>query len=85
MFQVNHMKNQALFSSRNRSKKKIFKCRLLQFLFGSLRVNLTCSHISVIFLYGSDAFCMKIQLFLDALVCFLTSAELQIRWGTEDS
>ena len=32
------MKNQALFSSKDKSKKKS-KCRLLQFLFGSLRVN----------------------------------------------
>ena len=31
------MKNQALFSSRDKSKK--LKCRLLQFLFGALRVN----------------------------------------------
>ena len=32
------MKNQALFSSKNKSKK--LKCRLLQFLFGALRVKL---------------------------------------------
>ena len=31
------MKNQALFSSNDKSKK--LKCRLLQFLFGALRVN----------------------------------------------
>ena len=31
------MKNQALFSSEDKSKK--LKCRLLQFLFGALRVN----------------------------------------------
>ena len=30
------MKNQALFSMKDKSKK--FKCRLLQFLFGALRV-----------------------------------------------
>ena len=30
------MKNQALFSSKDKSNK--FKCRLLQFLFGTLRV-----------------------------------------------
>ena len=38
MFQVNplHIKNQALFSSKDKSKK--LKCRLLQFLFGALRV-----------------------------------------------
>ena len=32
-----HMKNQALFSSKDKSKKLI--CRLLQYLFGALRVN----------------------------------------------
>ena len=40
MFQVNpliRIKNQALFSSKGKSKK--LKCRLLQFLFGALRVN----------------------------------------------
>ena len=31
-------KNQAVFSSEDKSKK--IKCRLLQFLFGALRVNL---------------------------------------------
>ena len=31
-----HMKNKALFSSKHKSKK--LKCRLLQFLFGALRV-----------------------------------------------
>ena len=35
------MKNQALFSSNDKSKK--LKCHLLQFLFGALRVK-TCSH-----------------------------------------
>ena len=32
-----HLKYQALFSSKDKSKK--LKCRLLQFLFGALRVN----------------------------------------------
>ena len=36
------MKTQALFSSKGKSKK--LKCRLLQFLFGALRVN--SSHYS---------------------------------------
>ena len=31
------MKNQALFSSKDESKR--LKCRLLQYLFGALRVN----------------------------------------------
>ena len=33
------MKNYALFSSKDKSKKKKIKCRQLQFLFGALRVN----------------------------------------------
>ena len=38
------MKNQALFSSEDKSKK--LKCRLLQFLFGALRVkNFDDSHL----------------------------------------
>ena len=32
------MKNQALFSSKDKNKN--IRCRLLQFLFGALRVNL---------------------------------------------
>ena len=36
-----HMKNQSLFSLKDKSKK--LKCRLLQFLFGTLRVN-NCGH-----------------------------------------
>ena len=45
MFQVNparqriHMINQALFSSKDKSKK--INCHLLQFLFGTLRVKRT--------------------------------------------
>ena len=35
------MKNQALFSSKDRSKQ--LKCRLLQFLFGALMVRYTCN------------------------------------------
>ena len=34
------MKNQALFSLKDKSKK--FKCGLLQFLFGALRVYIVC-------------------------------------------
>ena len=33
------MKHQALFFSKDKIKKKL-KCRLLQFLFGALRVNI---------------------------------------------
>ena len=34
------MKHQAVFSSKDRSKKKKLKCCLLQCLFGSLRVKI---------------------------------------------
>ena len=37
------MKNQALFSLKDKSKK--LKCRLLQFLFGALKVYLIVFHI----------------------------------------
>ena len=37
------MKNQALFSSKDKSKKS--KCRLLQFLFGTLRVKSVYIHM----------------------------------------
>ena len=45
------MKNQVLYSSKDKSKK--FKCRLLQFLFGALRVNfITPVSASDCFLYS---------------------------------
>ena len=37
------MKNQALFSSKDKSKKS--KCRLLQLLFSALRVNSVSAHV----------------------------------------
>ena len=40
------MKNQALFSLKDKSKK--LKCRLLQFLFGALRVKVAISYGEVI-------------------------------------
>ena len=53
------MKNQALFSSKDKSKK--FKCRLLQILFGTLRVNiLSAVHIfqyMTLTIYGVHDFC----------------------------
>ena len=41
------MKNQVLFSSKDKSKK--LKCRLLQVLFGALRVNVI-SHLNYFYL-----------------------------------
>ena len=38
------MKKQALFSSKDKSKT--LKCRLLQFLFGALRVNHSITYVS---------------------------------------
>ena len=43
-----HMKNQALLSSKDKSKK--LKCHLLQFLFGALRVNALDVQFSLIIL-----------------------------------
>ena len=40
-----HMKSQALFSSKDKSKK--IKCRLLQFLFGALRVKNNNSTVTI--------------------------------------
>ena len=42
MFQVNPLKNQALFSSKDKSEK--LKCQLLQFCLGALRVKLSVMH-----------------------------------------
>ena len=39
------MKNQALFSSKDKNKE--LKCRLLQFLFGALRVKLSASCVAL--------------------------------------
>ena len=39
------MKNQALFSSKDKSKK--LKCRLLQFFFGALRINKVLLEMSI--------------------------------------
>ena len=44
------MKNQALFSLKDRSKK--LKCRLLQFLFGSLRVKNSILKSQILFPLG---------------------------------
>ena len=47
MFHVNPlMKNQALFSLKDKSKK--LKCRLLHFLFGTLRVKTYLTHLLTI-------------------------------------
>ena len=45
------MKNQALFSSKDKSKK--LKCRLMQFLFDALRVKSTVRGQSLLIIYCS--------------------------------
>ena len=47
------MKNQALFSSKDESKK--LKCRLLQFLFGALKVKGQVMYKVCMYTYGDDA------------------------------
>ena len=61
------MKNQALFSSKDNSKN--LKCRLLQFLFGALRVNIykyfplsgTLGHITILFYKLSFMTCISMK------------------------
>ena len=68
MFQVNpllarqriHMKNQALFSSKDKSKN--LKCRLLQFLFGALRVKeWSCKNSKNVVLLKMEQFGLTMQ------------------------
>ena len=54
------MKNQALFSSKDKSKK--LKCRLLQFLFCALRVNSNC----IINTFSPKILSKRILLFIDS-------------------
>ena len=53
-----HMKNQALFSSKDKSKK--LKCRLLQFLFGALRVSDKHSNFLKLLIF-SGRVCPEVQ------------------------
>ena len=53
------MKNQALFSSKDKGKK--LKCRLLQFLFGALRVKFTTVSLSGSVQEAVDGELLKIE------------------------
>ena len=44
-----HMKHQALFPKKDKSKK--IKCRLPQFFFGALRIKIVCLSFWLIFTY----------------------------------
>ena len=69
MFQVNsllgrgHVKNQASFSLKEKSKK--LKCRLLQFLFGALRVRLC--FLSFFILLSSSRYLLLDRLFISVI------------------
>ena len=77
------MKNQALFSSKDKSKK--LKCCLLQFLFGALRVNklmktqpLSCCLTHCILVNSSTVICwmspfviLERQVYFVAFILFL--------------
>ena len=69
------MKNHALFSSKDKSKYK--KWRLLQFLFGALRVNL---------LSGESVFCLgfsatsELRMYLRCLQCMLVCNTVDSRY-----
>ena len=70
------MKNQALFSSENKSKK--LKCRLLQFLFGALRIKVVLSQGIVVgpllfslYITGiTENIDSALRLFADGCVCY---------------
>ena len=65
IFQRIHIKNQALFFSKDKSKK--LKCRLLQFLFGALRVNKVVRNASVEYSsLRSTAYTIKCMLIFSA-------------------
>ena len=51
------MKNQALFSSKDKSKK--LKCHLLQFLFGALRVSEKQSDLDLYYILFAKALSSK--------------------------
>ena len=55
-----HMKNQVLFSSKDKSKK--LKCRLLHFLFGALRVKLVYQNVVIVAI--SNDVCSNFYCFL---------------------
>ena len=55
-----HMKNQVLFSSKDKSKK--LKCRLLHFLFGALRVKLVYQNVVLVAI--SNDVCSSFYCFL---------------------
>ena len=62
------MKNQALFSSKDKSKK--LKCRLLQFLFGTLRIKMKKNSYPSI--YFSNQHQSDFSMFL-IIMCFYIS------------
>ena len=67
------MKNQALFSSKDKNKN--LKCRLLQFLFGALRVNAPLFHFSIM-VFFSEAGCSD---FFFSLSC--SNMLLKLKWS----
>ena len=63
------MKNKALFSSKDKRKK--LKCRLLQFLFGTLRVNNTFLTSGLDHLYYLAESISSFRVFFDGFFSFL--------------
>ena len=55
------MKNQVLFSSKDKTKK--LKCRLLQFLFGTLRVKPPFSNFYQILIYNARKYNLNFGVF----------------------
>ena len=65
-----HMKNEALFFSKDKSKT--LKCHLLQYLFGALRVNIF-KLLDIIYTMGKSL--------IRGNLCDSYSIYLAIRWG----
>ena len=84
MFQVNplHMKDQALFSTKDKSKK--IKCRLLQFLFGALRVNIYERQDKYVKISGAS-FKVKGYACREATLPFLSPFSMTVNTENEES
>ena len=72
------MKNQALFSSKDKSKK--WKCRLLQFLSGALRVNVFNSRAMVVII-SANVYVQIIRVYIALTIEFSQWYEIFSRFA----
>ena len=74
------MKNQALFSLTDKSKK--LKCRLLQFLFAALRINISLKFQIFI---SEICHCFFVEIMREAFVCEKMRAKAPLIFATRIS